>query len=39
MAEIIIHKKKQTSGIEEKLIYKKRISKRERIELWGKEYF
>ncbi|WP_202127865.1 ABC transporter permease subunit [Clostridium sp. C2-6-12] len=39
MAEIIIDKKEHTSEIEEKLVYKKRISKRERLELWGKRIF
>jgi ABC-type maltose transport systems, permease component len=39
MAEIIIDKKEQASEIEEKLVYKKRITKRERIELWGKRIF
>ena len=39
MAEIIIDKKEQGAELEEKLVYKKRITKRERIELWAKRIF
>ena len=39
MAEIIIDKKEQRAELEEKLVYKKRITRRERIELWAKRIF
>lgn len=39
MAEIIIDKKEQGSELKEKLVYKKRITRRERIELWAKRIF
>jgi len=39
MAEINVDIKKQSQVLDEKLVYKKRITKREIMELWGKRIF
>lgn len=39
MAEINVDIKKQSQVLDEKLVYKKRITKREVMELWGKRIF